>query len=569
MKKIGIYAVIAAFTGVVSGCLDDNNNYDYKQINEVQGGAYNFENIKDDYSVMEGDELILAPTFKFTIDDVTPDVNYEWYVDRKLQADETDATYTFKADKSGTHQVTFVITDNKSGVQFAKSTFIKVRSVYQRGWVILSDEGGRSVLHFIVPTTQRYQAMYGGETFTRDSLVYHVVKRDVVPNLGFNPKGLMNNVGEMDYSGEYGIELYDELVVKQDRWVELNGNTLEREVYTDEEFHGEIPADFSPVEAAMTYSSKALLDKNGLIYWGKKADVTDFHANLYMSVGLNYNTRFSRLFQAYRFNTFGTNVMLALTKEDNSLVGILDMGTAPDGSTVIAETSNYMNGNMFEIYDPSGNDVFLNIKKTVVDAFPAPYDSGNDITSAQSYWTVLLKDKTKSEYELRYFGLEAGSTYVDCMEGWYYEASLGTINDYRGMANFGNRRYAVIADGSQLYYYQYGWDADGAVEYKGQLMKLGESLPASVKALSGMDVINNVNHQKYTYDGQLGVALDDGSFYIFSVVETRDKKGVCTAVALKKQFPNETTSEENKNFSNIVDVLYKLGRGYDYMSFAF
>lgn len=145
-----------------------------------------------------------------------------------------------------------------------------MRSIYQRGWVILSDDGGRSVLHFIVPTTQRYQVTYGGETFTRDSLVYHIVKRDIISNLGSNPKGLMNNIGEMDYNSEYGISVYDELVVKQDRWVELNGNTLEREVYTDEEFHGDIPADFSPVEAAMTFSSKALLDENGLIYWEKR-----------------------------------------------------------------------------------------------------------------------------------------------------------------------------------------------------------------------------------------------------------------------------------------------------------
>lgn len=120
------------------------------------------------------------------------------------------------------------------------------------------------------------------------------MKRDIISNLGSNPKGLMNNIGEMDYNSEYGISVYDELVVKQDRWVELNGNTLEREVYTDEEFHGDIPADFSPVEAAMTFSSKALLDENGLIYWEKKADVTDFHAGTYMPIGLNNNTRFSQ-----------------------------------------------------------------------------------------------------------------------------------------------------------------------------------------------------------------------------------------------------------------------------------
>jgi hypothetical protein len=62
----------------------------------------------------------------------------------------------------------------------------------------------------------------------------------------------MNNIGYIDYNLQYGISVYDELVVKQDRWVELNGNTLEREVYTDEEFRGDIPAHFSPIEAAMT-----------------------------------------------------------------------------------------------------------------------------------------------------------------------------------------------------------------------------------------------------------------------------------------------------------------------------
>lgn len=357
MRKLGIYVVMAIFAGVVSGCLDDDNNYNYKQINWLQGGDFNFENINSEYNLIEGDELVLAPTFKFTIDSITPDVSYEWYINKQLQANETSATYTFKADKSGQYQVTFAVRDNKSGVQFGKSTIINVMSMYQRGWTILSDENGRSVLHFIVPTTQHYQVTYNGETFTRDSLVYHIVKRNVVPNLGSNPKGLMNNIGNIDYNHMYGISTYDELVVKQDRWVELNGNTLEREVYTDEEFRGDIPADFSPVEAAMTYSCKALLDKNGLIYWEQKADAADFHAGTYLSIGLNNQTRFSRLFQAYKFNSYNTNMILALTKEDNSLVGILDMGNVGE-SSAITEMSSSSSGNVYNITDPSDEDHF-------------------------------------------------------------------------------------------------------------------------------------------------------------------------------------------------------------------
>ena len=79
MRKLGIYVVMAIFAGVVSGCLDDDNNYNYKQINWLQGGDFNFENINSEYNLIEGDELVLAPTFKFTIDSITPDVSYEWY----------------------------------------------------------------------------------------------------------------------------------------------------------------------------------------------------------------------------------------------------------------------------------------------------------------------------------------------------------------------------------------------------------------------------------------------------------------------------------------------------------
>ena len=46
MKRVWIYAVVAALAGFVSGCLDDDNNYDYKQINDMEGARDNFQNFK-------------------------------------------------------------------------------------------------------------------------------------------------------------------------------------------------------------------------------------------------------------------------------------------------------------------------------------------------------------------------------------------------------------------------------------------------------------------------------------------------------------------------------------------
>ena len=68
----------------------------------------------------------------------------------------------------------------------------------------------------------------------RDSLVYDQVVEKVSDGLGSNPVGLFLNAG---YLGPYGevFETSDEVGVMQDRWVELNGSTLERSVYTEEE----------------------------------------------------------------------------------------------------------------------------------------------------------------------------------------------------------------------------------------------------------------------------------------------------------------------------------------------
>lgn len=564
MKKLCIYAVITALFGSMTGCLEDDNNYNYEKINTIQKSFNNFQNIEIDYSIICGEELKLAPTFKFTIDSINPDVSYEWYLDRELLVDETGPAYTFASDKSGTYEVTFAVVDNKSGVKHAVSTKVYVRAVYQRGWTILSNEGGRSVLHFIVPSTYKYEATYDGKTFTRDSLVYNDVRRDIVPGLGMNPVGLFNNVGNMDYYSVMGISLYDELIVQQDQWVELNGNTLEREVYTYQEFKDDLPADFSPVEAAMTYSAKVLRDKNGLIYWNNKGDVSDFHAGFYTSVGLNNNTKFKRLFQAYKLNYSHTKIILALT-EDNSFVGLFDEASNKSDytSSVIPEGNTKNSGNIGNI--KSSGDIFSNIKKEVVEVLPAYWDPsyGYDVTTTRPYWAALMRDKGSINHSLWFFGLEVAGENINCRES--FETSLGTFSDYRDMTVFSNKHYVVIADGNQLYYSQYGADKEHhAIE--GKLLPLGNAFPSKIKSLSS----NDPNFAKnYPYSGQLGVALEDGSFYIFGVEEVRNATDVCTSASLKQVFPNENTSEENKKFGTIVDVLYKIGRSFDMLAFSF
>ena len=42
-------------------------------------------------------------------------------------------------------------------------------------------------------------------------------------------------------------------------------------------------------------------------------------------------------------------------------------------------------------------------------------------------------------------------------------------------------------------------------------------------------------------------------------------EGVCRTEAVR----DENKDEEDRNFGRVVDILYKLGRGMDYMGFTF
>ena len=101
-------------------------------------------------------------------------MSYEWYLDGQLLADEQGPSYTFSSSKSGTARITFAVIDNKSGVKFARSTTVKIRTEFQRGWAILSrGNDNRSILNFIIPSTVTYFTTIDGNEEARDSLVYH------------------------------------------------------------------------------------------------------------------------------------------------------------------------------------------------------------------------------------------------------------------------------------------------------------------------------------------------------------------------------------------------------------
>ena len=556
MKKLIIYSLLLFIVTGFYSCLDDKNNFDYKQVNELDGEILNIDIAG--YEVNVGEELTISPTFKFTIDKENPDVSYEWYLDGK-KLDVTTPSYTFSSDKYGIYELTYAVVDNKTGVKFSLSTKITVTSAYLKGWAILSDMNGRSALSFIkVKTVKKLYYDSDGREAYKDSIVYEEVEKDIIPDLGTEPLRLLESTGYWDLAYQdlnSGEEvLYDELVVMQgSKWVELNGNSLMKSVYTEEEFNGDIPDDFSPVDAVMTYSSKFLFNQNGYIYYNQRAVANDFHAGFYLSDPIWGGTRFKKMYGIQKFNDYMRTIPVLTT--DNSLQYIWDGGLTYEFPTIHMNTLMY-SGNVYEIVDDEGkgDSRFQNMEYEIINMLPASTETDDWYDTCMPRWVALLKKD--GNYFLRNFSLDTYYVNPPVKVGDYFEKNIKSemFADYKDMVVFQNKRYVVIANGAELWYCSTTDEGDSGIKIK---LEDGDALPGEIVSLSYLDI--NFNTEKEPVNGHLGVAFANGEFRIYEVIE--QKAGdTATEVTLKKLYPNKVSNLQGDNkFGTIVDAIYKFG----------
>ena len=552
MKRILLYTVLFLLLCCISSCLDDKNDFNYRQINELNGSI---ENMNGWYTVSVEEDLYLKPTFKFTIDSIHPDVSYEWYLDGEL-LDVKTPDYTFNAAKTGKYEVTYSVVDNKTGVKFSKSAEITVRSPYLVGWLILSEKDGKSALSFIkMRTVKRDDIDAEGNPVERDSIIFYDVEKYFRPDLGTEPKGLMEHIG-VEYDFGFSDAVYDEIVVMQgkDNWVELNGNTMEHEVYTKEEFGNDLPENFEPVEAAMTFSSKLIRDKNGFIYLHRKVLANDYHAGSYISVPLANSTKFKGLYQAHKLYNRNYYVIPACT-EDNSLVGIWDAGRYNEYS---------LDGTPSAITENTDEKHFKQMSKNVIAMIPATCGRDNRFDVTDSYivpkWLALMEEK--GTYSMRYFGLEGdtsgGIVTVTDFKEVPVDARVFAAG-YVDMAVFQHKKYVVFASGKEIWYYPYGGSTSNAVLLK--------KFDQNIVSISSHDVEEYTRDGDIYHNGHLGVALENGDFFIYEVVE-EDK--VLDNITVNQLYPSpETEDKDNNNFGKIVDTLYKFGNASGVFTYTF
>lgn len=244
MKLRYIYCALGLLLAFTA-CLEDTGNYDYNYGNEVTIRYKTYS-----YSMKVGDTLIVQPIRRFKNPD-SDTLNYEhiWYKNTEFYSDKD--VLEFIADSLGSFSMMYYMKDKSSGIMFpAASRFtINVKPLFDAGWIILYEKDNKSELATMVPN---------GSSFDNYSDLYK--KYNHGGELGSKPV----------FIDDYTVpgQVRGLLVVQRGGQgsVEMNSNNFKRELLLTDQFIGQVPANFNPVDVARCSSTHLIVNENGDVY---------------------------------------------------------------------------------------------------------------------------------------------------------------------------------------------------------------------------------------------------------------------------------------------------------------
>lgn len=515
-------------------CLDDKNNYNYKDINTV--GDSKITGLRSVYTCFPGEEVRLVPEVKLSKDTLDPDVSYSWYVDDAL-IEHTEPTYTFKSDVIATHKIVFCVTDNQTGVQFVTSTQVSVESRWLKGWMILSKGAGDASQVSMVLMRRSEVAL--PENQTKDTIYYDGQDVNIVKDLGTGPRRLRESFMVLDGYAYEGM-IPDEILLLQDnKCAELQGDDLHKVIHTEEEFVGSAPENFFPIDAVMTTGLKCVLNKDGYLYTSTGAVITDFHAGRYPSEPAFNGRKFKALYQSNRDNA---KFFLALD-QNNTLIGIVDDARASYGNQDIQMGGRA--GSLAEIRLPKASHdktLFQNIPEEVL------FTTWTDGYYEDPQFVSLLKGQ--NDYYMHTYTLIAPYTpsredqYLEVEEsnGRTHKISSAMMDNFTDVAALYYYKCLIVANGNKLYSCSLTDKDDPGKEFM--------TFAGNIVAIDAKDMGRNANNPRYDFGGaHVGVALDNGEFYIYELKYDEDAAKVTEMRELYHY----------NGFGTIVDVIYKYG----------
>lgn len=494
---------------LLQSCYKDKSNYDLVDYNKI----VSITNPPTSIVVIMGDTFRLKPIIKWKYPDRdTLAFDYEWRQIDSVVSTRRDLVYT--PNIPGYIMVYLYAKEKATGIVTQFQIQLQVISAYKAGWLLLTDNAGQSGLSYI-----RRDAKKDANNVTYYEYKYYPdVYAKMYPEspLGSNPVKLVTKAWP-DWS------LDEVLVVQDNSSVFLSGSDLSRRISLSSEFPGRVfPNGAKAVNYVDGYAANFVLMNDGKIYWKRNAkNIGGIHEGLFMTVPIY-------------FEGGGANIskMIDISEDKSSFIYLYDNLKKRFLAVYTSSGSNdYIGSKMFlqNATTPPAGWVDLNNQAGYTMKYCSDYANGN------SYMNIIKNDAT-GQYLYQTYKMQMNYTYVDVSnQTQEVFAGNGIVSDNTVYYRIRNSSYLFLCEGSKLYFY----------DVNTRLITLYHDFGAG----RIVDITSDAP------SGELGVALDNGNFYICSLKNEVLGNANPGSVGILFHVPN---------VGKIVDLEWKWGSNNEY-----
>lgn len=251
MKRyVKLLTALLAGAFLATACYEDKGNYDYSTTGDdiLVYRMDTMKNVRLTWSYDE--EIVIEPGYKILHERVSEsDLAYEWSIDGEVVSEER--ILEIDPLRVGRHAGSFTVIDTGHEIRYSTIFTLVITSSFAEGWVILSDDGGQSLLSFI----NLVDASTPGE-LVRD--VYGDVNGEA---LGSDPR----KIRLVAYDGQ--PPFYEWEVLQGSGSVSIDQATMAKVADINTEFiGGAAPEGFVPVDGFQRDGGSILLSEDGKVY---------------------------------------------------------------------------------------------------------------------------------------------------------------------------------------------------------------------------------------------------------------------------------------------------------------
>ena len=522
MKIRHICYCISCWALLSVGCYDDKGNNDYRPLNTIEVQPFG-EDAQP--SAAFGDTIRYYSTLHFASGTGEGmKLTYEWTFAGKRIGNEPDLFWIVDTVAMG--YVILRVTDEETGLVYSNHKSLRIESPYKsRGWIVLTEKDGKSSLSFIREMMVDYVEDDLGVSLVLENQIFPDIYKEINgEDLGTMPLEVMEHLSTVAPGAI--------LVLQQGHpgGVDIDGNTFQRDIYLQETFMDQmLPLGFNPVKATWMHWLDVIENEDGRLF-----------------------TRLKYTDQLFNSGYFITEPVMA--GQDEIRGHLLDFDWTQSGWTLVHDrgTKEKPQNRLAALLDCKSfwGDSYVgraDILPEPDDGWPANFVPLNDMGENELVYFKGTADVASGKYFMimktpdgRYLQQTVGMGRMDGKLYYNYNdlsmTEMPSGFDYENSLLYllptNTDTYLVLAQGADLYYYNWSSPEDGIKPYW--------HFDAPVKAMA-------MSTKTPTFP-QLGCALENGQFVILNVKMMKNRP---ENQRLYWQTPSDV------NLGNAVSMIYK------------